>query len=105
MCTILGKFYYQLFYRSSIHMVVDAYTYLGFIAGVVTSIGFIPQLIKGYQTKKLNDVSYLMPIILATGMSLWLLYGILRSDIAIIAANSFGVSCTLLLLIMKKTYS
>jgi MtN3 and saliva related transmembrane protein len=83
----------------------DLITFLGFTAGAITSIGLIPQLIRGYRTKKLDDISYWMPFVLASGMFLWLLYGILRNDIAIIAANSFGVLCNILLIGMKKWYS
>ena len=78
--------------------------WLGFIAGTITSAGFIPQLLKGYNTKKMDDVSYFMPLILAIGMMLWLIYGIYRTDLAIIAANIFGISCNILLIIMKKYY-
>jgi MtN3 and saliva related transmembrane protein len=85
-------------------MDVDLFTFLGFTAGAVTSVGFIPQLIKGYRTKKLNDVSYWMPTVITFGMSLWLLYGIIRNDITIIIANSFGVMCNVSLIIMKKQY-
>jgi MtN3 and saliva related transmembrane protein len=83
----------------------DIFTLLGFTAGAVTSVGFIPQLIRGYRTKKLQDISYWMPLVLASGMLLWLIYGVFRSDIAIIVANSFGVSCNVLLIAMKKWYS
>jgi len=83
----------------------DVFTLLGFTAGIVTSIGFIPQMIRGYRTKKLHDVSYWMPLVLACGMLLWLLYGCIRNDIAIIVANSFGVSCNVVLIGMKKWYS
>jgi uncharacterized protein with PQ loop repeat len=31
---------------------------LGLVAGAVTSMGFIPQLIRGYRTKELDDVSW-----------------------------------------------
>jgi len=86
-------------------MYFDLFTLLGFTAGAVTSVGFIPQLIRGYRTKKLHDVSYWMPFVLTSGMLLWLIYGIFRNDIAIIVANSFGVICNILLLIMKKGYS
>ena len=86
-------------------MNLDLLSVLGFTAGAVTSFGFIPQLIKGYRTKKLDDISYWMPFVLLFGMSLWFLYGVLREDIAIIVANSFGVSCNVLLLLMKKRYS
>jgi len=78
---------------------------LGIIAGTITSIGFIPQLIKGYKTKKLNDVSYFMPVILASGMMLWFMYGFLLNSIAVMAANFFGIICNITLLILKKTYS
>jgi len=78
---------------------------LGLIAGAVTSVGFIPQIIKGYRTKKLDDVSYFMPAILATGMAVWFIYGLLLESIAIPAANAFGIGCNLVLIIMKKRYS
>jgi MtN3 and saliva related transmembrane protein len=80
-------------------------TFIGFAAGAITSIGFIPQLIRGYRTKKLDDVSYWMPTVLTVGMTLWFFYGVLRSDITIIAANMFGAGCSILLIILKKLYS
>jgi len=86
-------------------MNIDLFTLLGVAAGAVTSVGFIPQLLKGYRTKRLTDVSYGMPLFLAFGMSLWLLYGILRDDLAIILANAFGVSCNLLLVSLKHRYA
>ena len=78
---------------------------LGLIAGAVTSIGFIPQLIKGYMTKKLEDVSYFMPIVLAIGMTIWFIYGFFLKAIAVMVANTFGVLCCIILIIMKKRYS
>ena len=68
----------------------------GLIAGAITSLGFLPQLLKGYKTKKLDDVSYLMPGILAIGMTLWFIYGLFIEAIAVIIANIFGVVCCLL---------
>ena len=78
---------------------------IGLIAAFITSIGFLPQIIKGFKTKKLDDISYFMPIVLAIGMTLWLIYGILKGSIAIIAANIFSISCSISLIIMKKRYS
>jgi MtN3 and saliva related transmembrane protein len=80
-------------------------TLLGLIAGAITSMGFIPQLVKGYRTKKLDDISYYMPAVLAVGMFLWLIYGIVLAKLPIIAANAFGASCSVLLIVMKKMYS
>ena len=78
---------------------------LGLIAGAITSIGYLPQIYKGIKTKKLDDVSYYMPVILAIGMSLWLVYGIFLNAIAVIVANIFGVACSISLIILKKKYS
>jgi MtN3 and saliva related transmembrane protein len=86
-------------------MTFDFVTILGFAAGIITSFGFIPQIIRGFQTKKLDDVSYFMPIILTIGMSLWLLYGIYVQQLPIILANTFGVGCNCTLLVLKKIYS
>lgn len=78
---------------------------IGLIAALITSIGFLPQIIKGFKTKKLDDVSYFMPIVLAIGMTLWLIYGILIDSISIILANIFSISCSISLIILKKKYS
>jgi MtN3 and saliva related transmembrane protein len=78
---------------------------LGLIAGAVTSMGYLPQLYKGYKTKKLDDISYYMPAVLAIGMTLWLIYGIFLNALAIIIANIFGVFCSIFLILMKSHYS
>jgi MtN3 and saliva related transmembrane protein len=85
-------------------MTIDALTFLGVAAGAVTSAGFLPQLLKGYRTKKLHDVSYGMPLFLMLGMTLWLSYGILRDDVAVVAANSFGVGSNAVLILLKYRY-
>ncbi|MEA3457994.1 MAG: SemiSWEET family transporter [Candidatus Thermoplasmatota archaeon] len=77
----------------------------GLIAGAITSMGFVPQLIRGHRTKKLDDVSYYMPMILAVGMTLWFIYGVLIDSLAVMIANMFGVCCCLVLIAMKKAYA
>ena len=84
---------------------MDYIELLGLIAGAITSLGFIPQLVRGYRTKKLDDVSYYMPMVLAVGMALWLTYGVLLTRFAIIVANAFGICCCIILIILKKIYS
>ena len=86
-------------------MVFNLLEVFGLIAGIITSIGFIPQIIRGYRTKKLEDVSYYMPTILAIGMTMWFIYGFLKEALAIIIANIIGVSCSIILIILKKKYS
>ena len=85
-------------------MTVDGWTLLGFLAGALTSMGYLPQVVKGLRTRKMEDVSLLMPAVLGLGMFLWLLYGIAREDYAIIVANVIGSSLTALLVAMKMRY-
>jgi len=78
---------------------------IGLIAGIITSLGFLPQLFRGFKTKKLNDVSYFMPTVLSFGMSMWFVYGYLTNSISVMIANAFGIFCCICLIIMKKIYS
>lgn len=71
------------------------------IAGTLTSIGFVPQIIKIIKTRKSDDVSLLQPLILSIGFVFWLAYGIILQEIPMILANIFGLSCNLILLGFK----
>jgi len=84
---------------------MDEWTYLAFIAGALTSTGYLPQIIKGFRTKRLEDISLLMPAVLGVGMLLWLVYGLAREDPAIIVANLVGSSLTAILVLMKVQYN
>ena len=77
----------------------------GIVAGAITSFGFVPQIWKGYKTKHLNDMSYIMNALLTTGFGMWLIYGINKKDFAIIAANIAGIAFNVTLMAMKHTYS
>lgn len=79
--------------------------WIGILGGALTSVAFIPQLIKGYKTKKLDDVSYYMPMVLIIGMAFWLTYGIFLFDLPLIGANVFSICCNVLLISMKRYYS
>ncbi len=70
----------------------------------MTSTGYLPQIVKGYTTRKMEDVSLLMPAVLGFGMFLWLIYGLAREDPAIIVANVVGASLTAVLVAMKLVY-
>jgi MtN3 and saliva related transmembrane protein len=65
--------------------------WIGVAAGVLTSVSLLPQLIKLMRTKKAEDVSLIFPVILFCGVGLWIWYGFLRSDVPIIATNSFSL--------------
>ena len=77
---------------------------VGILAAVCTTIGFIPQIIRGIRTKRLDDVSPVMYILLMFGVSLWVSYGIHLGDVIIIAANSVAASFSVLILILRYKY-
>jgi MtN3 and saliva related transmembrane protein len=77
---------------------------VGIIAAVCTTTGFIPQIIRGVRTKKLEDISPIMYILLIIGLSLWLSYGIHLGDMIIIGANAAGLSFSVFILILRYKY-
>jgi MtN3 and saliva related transmembrane protein len=77
---------------------------LGLIAGTLTTISFLPQLVKIVKNKSAKDVSLLMFLIFTLGILLWLVYGILTLTLAIIIANSVTIILALSILILKIKY-
>ena len=78
---------------------------LAIVAGVLILAGWVPQIIKGYRTKKLDDVSKYLMILLASGAFLWILYGIEKDDPFIIGVNVAAIVLTMIVLAMKFKYS
>jgi MtN3 and saliva related transmembrane protein len=77
---------------------------LGLIAGTLTTISFVPQLIKIVKSKSAKDVSLIMFLIFVVGIFLWLVYGILTKTLAIIVANSVTLILALSILFLKIKY-
>ena len=75
--------------------------YLGLLAGACTSSAVIPQLIKTWRTKDVGDVSLRMFIIFVSGLIMWLIYGIIKSDVPVIAANGLALALYGLMLIFR----
>jgi len=71
---------------------------LGIAAGVLTSVSMIPQLIKVIKEKNVEDLSWVMILVLISGLSLWVWYGISRNEFPIILSNAFAVLVNLTLL-------
>ena len=71
---------------------------LGMLAGTITSITFLPQVIKVWKSRSAKDLSLVMLVLLMAGVSLWLVYGLVIMDGAIIYTNSMVLIMTLILL-------
>lgn len=61
---------------------------LGLIAACLTTFSFIPQAIKVIRTQSTDDLSPLMYATFVAGVLLWLIYGIVKQDLAITLANA-----------------
>jgi len=75
-----------------------SFVFVGFIAGALTTASFIPQALKIWREKSAKEVSFLMYVIISTGIFLWFIYGIEIYSLPIILANgiSFIISITIL---------
>ncbi|SIQ69543.1 MtN3 and saliva related transmembrane protein [Chryseobacterium sp. RU37D] len=72
---------------------------LGIIAGILTSISMIPQVVKVIKEKDAENLSLVMLFVLITGLSLWIWYGFLKDELPIILSNAIAVLVNITLLI------
>lgn len=77
---------------------------MGLAAGFLTTLGFVPQIIKSLRTGRMDEVSLLMPLLLSVGMFLWLLYGVFKGDMPIIIWNAIALSLNMTLVGLKIYY-
>lgn len=70
---------------------MDIGTVVGLVAAACTTLSYVPQLKKCWETGSAGDLSLRMFLILATGVALWIGYGILRGDWVIIVANAVSL--------------
>lgn len=74
---------------------------LGMAAGCISSITFLPQVIKTWQTKSAADISLLMFTFATISVIMWLVYGIILGNIPIIFTNAMVLLFSLIMLYLK----
>lgn len=82
---------------------IDA-KWIGIVAGILTACSLLPPLIKLIKTKEPDQVPIGMLIVLLGGLSLWIFYGILRSDWPIIVTNSFSLLQNITMITLRQLY-
>ncbi|MDB4885399.1 MAG: hypothetical protein JWN79_837 [Gemmatimonadetes bacterium] len=78
--------------------------YLGYFAGLLTVLSFLPQVIRAWRTRQTKDLSLGTFALLITASVCWILYGVGKTDWAIIATNSGMVSLNIALLVAKLRF-
>jgi MtN3 and saliva related transmembrane protein len=77
---------------------------IGLIAGVLTTLAQLPQIIKIIKTKSVGDISIGMYFMLVTGVSLWVFYGFLILSLPVVAANSIALILVSTIFFLKIRY-
>lgn len=83
---------------------MNSITLIGLVAGFFTTISFLPQAIKTWQSKSAKDISLGMYSIMCTGVILWLIYGFMMNDLPIILTNSITLILAFSILYFKLSF-
>ena len=83
---------------------MDMIALTGYLAGTLTTISFVPQVLRTWKLRETKDFSLAMLLLFAAGMLLWTAYGIWINSFPIIAANVITFVLVLFLIVMKFRY-
>ena len=78
---------------------------LGYAAGAITCLTFLPQVIKTYKSKSAKDVSLMMFVIAAVNEAMWIVYCALLNNWVIILTNAVVLSFSLIMIGLKFRYN
>jgi MtN3 and saliva related transmembrane protein len=74
---------------------------IGIIAGTLTTLAFLPQVLQVIKTKSTEDISLVMYIVFTAGVAFWLIYGILLGAWPVIISNVVTLILATIVLVMK----
>ncbi|AOW20901.1 SemiSWEET family sugar transporter [Urechidicola croceus] len=78
---------------------------LGLVAATLTTASFIPQVLKAWKTKSVENISLTMYLILLLGIILWFIYGIYVNSISVALANLVTAILVTLVIYFKLKYT
>jgi MtN3 and saliva related transmembrane protein len=77
---------------------------LGYVAATMTTVSFLPQLLRVIKRKSARDVSLGMFLIFSVGTTFWLIYGLLSHSVPVAVANGVTLVLSLWILVLKLRY-
>ena len=86
-------------------MVLNTNDFLGILAGTMTTISFIPQVLRIVQTRSAHDISWGMFTVFAIGTALWLTWGIAQGALPVIIANFVTLVLSIVIMVLKWRYA
>jgi MtN3 and saliva related transmembrane protein len=84
--------------EGDVHWAVRA---IGLLAGLCTTIAFLPQVIKTLRSRSTRDISLGMFLVFTVGVVLWLAYGLFVGDLPLILANGVTFVLAAAILVLK----
>ena len=76
----------------------------GYVAAILTTIAFLPQLLRTFITKSANDVSLLLLILFIIGLLFWIIYALQSNALPVLIANVITLVLNLSILSLKLIY-
>lgn len=83
---------------------MDAITALGLLAATLTTVAFLPQLIKNWKRRSAGDLSFGTFGLFTAGLALWLVYGIIIGNVPIIVSNVVTLALNIANLVQMVKY-
>jgi len=83
---------------------MDTANVVGLAAGFLTTVAFIPQVIKIWKAKSAKDISLRTYVAFSAGVALWLAYGVLKGEPPIILWNAITLVLALAIVAMKLRF-
>ena len=78
---------------------------IGFIAAILTTVSFVPQVLKVWRTRSAKDISLGMYSLFTLGIAAWLVYGVLIDSWPVILANLVTLMLAGSVLVMKLKFA
>lgn len=82
-------------------MLLDLDNLVGYAAAVLTTVAFVPQALKSWQTRDLSGVSLPMYSLFTAGVVMWFVYGVMLGSWPIIIANAITIILASVVLTLK----
>lgn len=77
---------------------------LGVAAGILTTLAYVPQVVKVWRSRSARDISLGMFLLMNAGIALWLAYGLLIGSPGLILANFITLGLTAAVLVAKLKF-
>jgi MtN3 and saliva related transmembrane protein len=74
---------------------------IGAVAGLLTTIAFLPQVVRTWRTRSTEDISALMFVLFCSGVALWLVYGLMIAALPVVLANAVTLVLAGSILVLK----